>query len=148
MPTIEKQIEAHRVEIERLKLRQKEVRAKKTFLCLCGDMHRIKDCTAIQTHWYTRPHGCTGGDYWNTGELHILCPSNPELRQRAYFQINSNAPWNHREMLEYNAGKQFINMYHGRFKETIEEYEEDANGLINSYFDENHKKFNIKIKKD
>lgn len=148
MPTIEEQLEFHRKKINQLVDQQRKVRARKTFLCVCGHTHRIKDCTAIQTHWYTRPHGCTGGDYWNTGELHILCPSNPELRQRAYFQINSNARWNHREMLEYNAEKQFINMYHGRFKETIEEYEERTSGVINSYFDENHKKFDIKIKKD
>ena len=37
-------------------------------------MHKIKDCVAIQTHWYTEPSGCTEGDYWNQGEINIICP--------------------------------------------------------------------------
>lgn len=41
----------------------------------CGALHAIKDLTYIQTHWYTRPHGCSGGDYWNQGEGQFICPS-------------------------------------------------------------------------
>lgn len=148
MPTIEEQLEFHRKKIDQLKENQKKVRSRKTFLCVCGHSHRIKDCTAILTHWYTRPHGCTGGDYWNSGELHILCPSNPDVRQRAYFQTNLSVSWEHRGMLEYNAGKQFANMYAGRFRDFINEYEENPGGVINEYFDQHHKKFDIKIKKD
>ena len=41
----------------------------------CGTLHAIKDLTYIQTHWYTSPHGCSGGDYWNRGEGQFICPS-------------------------------------------------------------------------
>lgn len=40
----------------------------------CGGLHAIKDLTYIQTHWYTSPHGCSGGDYWNQGEGQFNCP--------------------------------------------------------------------------
>lgn len=41
----------------------------------CGMGHKIKDIVYIQTHWYTPPRGCTGGDYWNAGEGNFVCPS-------------------------------------------------------------------------
>jgi rubredoxin len=40
----------------------------------CRIAHVICDLTYIQTHWYTEPHGCTGGDYWNQGEGQWECP--------------------------------------------------------------------------
>lgn len=40
----------------------------------CNKQPRINECTYIQTHWYVRPHGCTGGDYWNQGEGRFRCP--------------------------------------------------------------------------
>lgn len=33
--------------------------------------------TFIQNHWYTSPHGCTEGDYWNSDkkeDCHVTCP--------------------------------------------------------------------------
>lgn len=40
----------------------------------CLVHYRIKDSVYIQTHWYTRPSGCTEGDYWNEGEGLSECP--------------------------------------------------------------------------
>jgi hypothetical protein len=39
----------------------------------CGLQFWIKDVEYIQTHWYTQPHGCTGGDYWTQGEGQWVC---------------------------------------------------------------------------
>ena len=39
----------------------------------CGQKSMVKDLTYIQTHWYVRPSGCTGGDYWNQGEGQFDC---------------------------------------------------------------------------
>lgn len=39
----------------------------------CGKRSKIKDTTYVVTHWYTEPHGCTGGDYWNEGEHQLIC---------------------------------------------------------------------------
>lgn len=32
----------------------------------CNSRHKIKNLTFIQAHFYVRPFGCTGGDYWNS----------------------------------------------------------------------------------
>jgi hypothetical protein len=41
----------------------------------CGEESPLSAITLIQTHWYTSPHGCTGGDYWNVGERAWECPA-------------------------------------------------------------------------
>jgi hypothetical protein len=41
----------------------------------CLAMTPIADLEYVQTYWYTEPHGCTGGDYWNAGEGKVLCPA-------------------------------------------------------------------------
>jgi hypothetical protein len=40
----------------------------------CGKTSMIKDLVYIQTHWYVTPYGCTGGDYWRSGEGQFDCP--------------------------------------------------------------------------
>lgn len=40
----------------------------------CGKRSQVKNIVLIQTHWYTRPWGCNGGDYWNVGEKQFGCP--------------------------------------------------------------------------
>lgn len=40
----------------------------------CGKLVPVSKLTYIQTHWYTRPYGCTGGDYWTPGEGRFVCP--------------------------------------------------------------------------
>lgn len=43
--------------------------------CSCHSEHPIAEQEYVQTYWYTSPHGCTGGDYWNFGEANWICPS-------------------------------------------------------------------------
>lgn len=43
--------------------------------CCCAKAEPISTQVYIQTHWYTSPHGCTGGDYWNQGEAQWQCPN-------------------------------------------------------------------------
>jgi len=40
----------------------------------CGKRSQVRTLTYIQTHWYTPPSGCMGGDYWNMGEGEFVCP--------------------------------------------------------------------------
>lgn len=40
----------------------------------CGRALEIGTLVYIQTLWYTQPHGCTDGDYWNLGEGQFVCP--------------------------------------------------------------------------
>lgn len=41
----------------------------------CQKRVQIGKLIYIQDHWYTEPHGCSGGDYWNQGEGAFICPS-------------------------------------------------------------------------
>lgn len=41
----------------------------------CGVEHEIKNLTYIQTHFYIKPYGCTGGDYYREGEGQFICPA-------------------------------------------------------------------------
>ncbi len=40
----------------------------------CGKKHEIRKLQYISTHWYTRPTGCSDGDYWTEGEGNFICP--------------------------------------------------------------------------
>ena len=62
----------------------------------CGKLSPVKNCTYIQTYWYTLPHGCTGGDYWNLGEGQFLCP-NCETRNRLIFKSSESIVKNKNE---------------------------------------------------
>lgn len=121
-----------------------EKKANLRFRCGCGRTHRIKDCVAIQTHWYTSPSGCTGGDYWNIGEMQIICPVT-DVKNRCMFN-NYDVDWTKRDDYAYNAEKQFRSQYKGLFKEVIDDYDKDKRGWWNNfYFDDNHKKFNLYV---
>ena len=50
---------------------------------VCAVPFPIMESEYIQTHWYTEPYGCTGGDYWSEGEGNCVCP-NCESRLRLY----------------------------------------------------------------
>ena len=39
----------------------------------CKAAFEIRELEYIQTHWYTHPHGCSGGDYWTQGEGQWIC---------------------------------------------------------------------------
>lgn len=41
----------------------------------CGESFEVRDLVYLQTHWYERPHGCTGGDTWHQGEGNFICPT-------------------------------------------------------------------------
>lgn len=121
--------------------KQKDKDCNKRFLCKCGKTHRIKDCVAVQTHWYVRPHGCIGGDYWEEGELHILCPKT-EIRNRVYFYY---PPSHRRNNPTYNSQSLFIFKYKNLFKTVIAEYvdSDKIKSVNNTYFQENLKKFGL-----
>ena len=47
----------------------------------CGRKLSVSELTYIQTFWYTEPHGCTEGDYWNMGEGQFVCPHCGEVNR-------------------------------------------------------------------
>lgn len=148
MPTVEEQLKFHQRKIDQLIEQQKKVRARKTFLCVCGHIHRIKDCVVIQTHWYVSPSGCTGGDYWNEGELQIVCP-NTGQRNRVMFDDISKVQWDKRKDWKYSLEIQFRMIYKNLFKEVVDEHDRSGQrGFNNYYFEKNAKKFGLERKKD
>jgi hypothetical protein len=40
----------------------------------CGQSSLLSSVVLVRTHWYTPPHGCSGGDYWTAGERNLICP--------------------------------------------------------------------------
>jgi len=129
------------------KAREQEAKqnAGKRFICACGKLHAIKDCTVIQTHWYTPPRGCCEGDYWNTGELRVVCPTT-QIRNRVLFETRSEVPWEKRQDYAFSPEMQFSRQYRCLFKSVIEDHDQDRGPTFNNYyFDKNHKKFGIQI---
>ncbi len=117
--------------------------SRKKFLCGCNKYHTIKDCVAVQTHYWR--------DYeWYSGELHIVCPL-IKIRNRILFETRSEIAYEKRRLFDYNPEQQFHNWYKSLFKKIEDEYDnQGANYEFynNYYIDKNHKKFGIKIKKD
>jgi len=127
-----------------------EAKAKLSIKCeSCKKFHRIKDLVVIQTHWYTSPYGCTGGDYWSQGELHFICPVT-KVRNRIMFD-NYDVEWRERQEFKHNPDKQFNRYYKDLFKEVLKEFDNDMGKYINDnnyYVDENRKKFDLVEKKE
>lgn len=118
-----------------------ELNRKREIQCSCGDSHSIGDLTAIQTHWYTPPSGCTEGDYWNEGELEFCCPTTGIINRLLF--DNYDVPWKERDKYDNNPAQQFNHMYRRLFKEIINTYEPNMSGrgVNNHYVDKNREKF-------
>jgi hypothetical protein len=119
-------------------------RSRKKFRCACcNSMHAIKDCDVIQTHWYS--DGTYDG-HWREGELHIICPTYPDRKNRVMFG-HHGVPYENRRDYDYSAEQQFSALYKRLFKSVTDDYERDHRGWLNlDYFDENRARFHLNIK--
>jgi hypothetical protein len=136
MRKIELKIKDLKEQLKNAEDQQKKQRSNRMFKCLCGEMHKIKDCVVVQSHWYTPPSGCAGGDHWNSGELIILCENNRGLGNRilfnehsSYHKINGKTP--------KRLSDQFSWLYKYLFKEVIDQHREKVyqRWQNNFYFD-------------
>lgn len=74
--TAVRSVERARAALEKAQTALDAVRKNAAIRCAkCEAIHPIAEQTYIQTHWYTSPYGCNGGDYWNLGEGQWICPS-------------------------------------------------------------------------
>src|SRR5271157_209043 len=104
---IEREIEYAEDNIRRLRDKKSRTLSGKMFRCVaCKGIHKIKTCVAIQTHWYVAPHSCSGGDYWNEGELWILCPKT-SVANRVLFLGKYNVSYEKRNDYAWNLESQF-----------------------------------------
>lgn len=65
----------------------------------CGGTQAIKDSVFVQTYWYTEPHGCTGGDHWNSGEGQVECHS-CGVRMRLNFECKNLQEYDKKELFK------------------------------------------------
>lgn len=109
----------------------------------CNNMHVIRTLDLIQTHWYTSPYGCTGGDHWNSGELQFICPTTG-IRNRLLFN-NYDVPWEKRNHYAHDPEEQFKRNYKHLFKSVKDTYkdEEHAKTTNNYYIDTHRKTFGL-----
>lgn len=144
MTKIEQRLATLATEQQKLRQQLETQRSNKQFKCVCGKMHRIKNCVVIQTHWYVPPSGCTEGAYWKQSELQIVCPDT-DIKNRLLFS-NHDVDWHYQQDYRYNAGEQFKQMYKQLFKEVIDDYKKDTRQWENNfYIDKNHKKFGLHV---
>lgn len=125
--------------------RDKE-RGNKKFKCVhCDNLHTISKCDA-----FTFPTWEDGGAYddgrWWEGEIYVRCPETA-LYNRCYFK---SAPYPHYGEYAYDANEQFKSLYRALFKSLTKGPDNVKLGYSkwqnNTYFDENHKKFDLHVK--
>jgi len=144
MPSLEAQLKEVRQEESQILENIDKRNKKRRIQCGgCSNSHEIGNLTAIQTHWYTSPRGCTEGDYWNEGELQFVCPETGIINRLLF--DNSDVPWEERRIYENDPEQQFKRNYKKRFKEVVDSYDEKTPGkwVNNHYVDENRRKFGL-----
>ncbi len=109
----------------------------------CQEAHKIGDLTAIQTHWYTPPMGCTEGDFWNEGELQFICPETGNINRLLF--DNQDVPYEEREDYANDPEEQFKRNYKQLFREVKDSYDQKNPGKwVNNYsVDQNRQKFGL-----
>lgn len=110
-------------------------RGNRMILCAsCKKKHRIKNLAAIQTHWYVEPYGCTGGAYWNEGELQFICPTTNVINRILFFNDRDT-----------KYAEKFRYLYKHLFKFTASTYSTPDNikWVNNEYVSHNLKKFEL-----
>jgi putative transposon-encoded protein len=149
LKAIEREIEYAEDTIRRARDKKANILSGKMFRCVaCKGNHKIKTCTAVQTHYYVAPYGCSGGDYWNDNDIWILCPKT-KIGNRALFLNKYDVPYEKRTEYKWNIEAQFKRIYTPLFKDVIEVWRENPYKYINNdYFEKNSKKFGLSIPKD
>lgn len=73
--TVDEQVAAIDEKIAELQAKRDAVQRTRPLTCYhCKQQSVISTLTYIQTHWYERPYGCSGGDRWRQGEGQFECP--------------------------------------------------------------------------
>lgn len=118
-------------------------RKRKIKCASCSKSHEVCTLDAIQTHWYTPPSGCTGGDHWNIGEMQFVCPDTKIVNRIMFY--NYDVPWEKRSHYAWDPEEQFRRQYGDLFKSVKKTYEkvDHYKTVNNEYVDDNRKKFGL-----
>lgn len=142
-------------QIDKIDVTLDKLKGNRTLPCHCGKNHKIKDLTLLVDYWYTSPHGCTGGDYYNEGEKAFVCPDNPHLKNRLF-----DNDWKYkvdyfkRNDFANNIIKQFMREYKHKFKDIIDVYDDKYKEVGITHFYNNEylgtkagmKKFDLSVR--
>ncbi len=140
MASLEERLTKIRDEEHKILIAIDERNKKMTIECgSCNNPHEIGVLKAIQTHWYTEPHGCTGGDYWKQGELQFVCPKTG-IVNRLLFD-NNDVPWEERRVYENDPEQQFKAIYKKLFKEVVDAYgDKTGDKWVNNHYVDKHRR--------
>lgn len=131
---IEERITMLKEELNCMRAALAEERKYKVFKCVCGKVHMLIDCDAIQTHSYIPPSGCSDGDYWVRSDVMIACPET-DMINRVYFS-RYDRPEGEGEARE----KRFTRIYSPLFKSFTDNHDKWSGGYPrvqnNTSFDE------------
>lgn len=121
----------------------REIRKRRAILCACEKKHAIGKLELLVTHWYTRPSGCTDGDYWTEGEWQFVCPVDG-MRNRFMFD-DYKVEYEKRGHVGVAAEPTFKTIYRGLFASSRDVYDKSEGGgnFNNYYVDKNRKKFEL-----
>lgn len=116
-------------------------RAQRELKCCCGASHAINTLELLVTHWYTEPHGCTGGDYWSEGEFEFVCPTS-SARNRLMF---NDFDVDYKRRGSDGAEPAFKRLYRSLFASRRDTYREDpgVRWINNEYADKNRAYFEL-----
>lgn len=143
MSLIEKRLAELDQEKARLLLSLADQRSRKTFMCVCGARHAIRRCDALLDHWYQKGQGYEDGQ-WTPACLYVVCPVT-DVKNRLLFDT-SKVDYSRCQHYDWSAEKQFIRLYSRLFKTYTLDYKTDKRVWTNNfYFDQNRKKFGLKI---
>lgn len=122
------------------------LRASRRILCSCGKRHAIAKLELLIEHFYTEPHGCSGGDYWSPGEWQFVCP-NTNVRNRLLFH-DYDVDYKQRGTIGVAAEPTFEFLYRGLFASSRNTHQDETTPTKNNYFvDEHRKQFELPEKK-
>ena len=121
------------------------VRSNQKFKCICGKLHKIKDCHALECFKYINSSGYEDG-YWNFSYIGMICKDS-DVKNRFLFPSIYDVAYGVRDRIQFNAEEQFKRNYLRLFKTvTIDNDSDKTPWANNTYFDNNHKKFEIELK--
>lgn len=124
-----------------------KLRSQRRIACSCGARHRICDIDLLVTHWYTQPHGCTGGDYWSEGEWNFVCQK-CGIRNRLLFD-DYKVDYFDRRKIGVAAEPTFKDIYRALFKSRKDVYDGDDHDKVpfqnNFYADQHRKAFELPL---
>lgn len=146
MASIGEQLKKLDQQKRKLLQKQDNVRANRTFLCLCGGRHKFKQCTGIR--FWEKSYSSYEDGNWS--DAHILCPKTGVINRILFSGYDLDIPYEKRREFDNDLNAQFQRMYapllqnvreHHNLGETIHSFEWGNN----EHIAENYKRYELRV---